>query len=426
MRRIYQLHRVTSFLAAPFLVIFCLTGLALLFSEEFYDWNTSGSVPTYAPVEEEVLYSAMGEAVSRVQTSGAAIRSVRFAHSVGRIRLRLSDKGMAAGQMGRAVDFYMQDGTLQTAASVRTYRHEWMNGAMVFLSRLHVRLNDGEAGRILMAAACALSMVSIGTGFLLYPRFMKGISFGARRQFSRRLWWSDWHKALGILAGGWLFVLSFTGVALYLYRQGADDYQRAAYQEAAEVIPPAAGASLDLPAALARLRRERPEDRVLAIFPPDAAHPFFAFEVADASASRSLYAVRQWFFLSADGERALFSPPPSWAAIGALASNLHFRNHGTLALKGLWAFFLLLSLLLTVSGLAIYITRFPKNAGAKPPVMPLFSFGFGGVWALALLPVAGLFLPLWGAEGLGAGAFFLVALGTACLADRAWFRGRRE
>ena len=139
-----------------------------------------------------------------------------------------------------------------------------------------------------------------------------------------------------------------------------------------------------------------------------------------------MYAVRQWVFLSADGERTLFAPPPSWAAIGTLASNLHFRNHGTLALKGLWAFFLLLSLLLTVSGLAIYITRFPKNAGAKPPVMPLFSFGSGGVWALVLLSVAGLFLPLWGAEGLGAVAFFLVALGTACLADRAWFRGRRE
>ena len=301
-----------------------------------------------------------------------------------------------------------------------------MNGVMVFLSRLHVRLNDGEAGRVLMAVACALSMVSIGTGFLLYPRFMKGISFGARRQFSRRLWWSDWHKALGILAGGWLFVLSLTGVALYLYRQGTDDYQRAAYQEAAEVIAPAAGASLDLPAALARLRRERPEDRVLAIFPPDAAHPFFAFEVADASASRSLYAVRQWFFLSADGERALFSPPPSWAAIGALASNLHFRNHGTLALKGLWAFFLLLSLLLTVSGLAIYITRFPKSAGAKALVTPLVSFGTGGVWVLALLPVAGLFLPLWGAEGLGAAACFLVAVGAVCLVDKAWFRGKRE
>ncbi|MFC2344109.1 MAG: hypothetical protein ACFNWW_09645 [Negativicutes bacterium] len=125
--------------------------------------------------------------------------------------------------------------------------------------------------------------------------------------------------------------------------------------------------------------------------------------------------------MSADGAKTLFAPPPSWAAIGALASNLHFRNHSTLALKGLWAFFLLLSLLLTVSGLAIYITRFPKNAGAKPTVKPLLSFGSGGVWALALLPVAGLFLPLSGAERLGAAAFLIVAVGTACLADKVWF-----
>lgn len=420
LRRIYQLHRVTSFLAAPFLVIFCLTGLALLFSEEIYDWNTEGHGQPQAEVEKEALYGALGEAVSSVQASGASIRSVRFAPEEGRIRFRLRDQAVATGQRGRFVDFYLQDGELENAAADVHYRCEWLNDVMVFLRRLHVRLSDGEAGRVLMAVACALSMVSIGTGFLLYPRFMKGLSFGARRQFSRRLWWSDWHKALGILAGGWLFVLSFTGVALYLYRQAADQYQAGAYREAAEVIAPAAGAPLDLPAALARVRLARPEDRVLAIFPPDKKNPFFTFEIAETSTIPRIHTVRQWLFLSADGTGDFFAPPPVGIGLGSLAVNLHLRNHGTLALKALWSFFLLLSLLLTVSGLAIYLTRFPKSAGAKALVTPLVSFGTGGVWVLALLPVAGLFLPLWGATEAATAAFLLVAVGTVCLVDKAW------
>lgn len=412
---------MTSFLAAPFLVIFCLTGLFLLFGGEVYDWNTSGEAPKYAAVEEETLYAYLGEAVSRAAEQGETIRSVRFVPSMGRIRVLLADSAAPLAKTARAADFYLRDGALHDVPSAVPYRQEWLNGAMRFLSRLHVRLNDGEAGRILMAAPCALSMVSIGTGFLLYPRFMKGLSFGVRRPFSQRLWWSDWHKALGILAGGWLFVLSFSGLALYLYRQGADAYQASAYQEAAQEFRPSPGAPLDLSAALVQFRHEWPEKRVLAIFPPDEAHPFFAFEVADAAANRALYAARQWAFLSADGEKTLFAPPPAWLAIGALASNLHFRNHSTLALKSLWAFFLLLSLLLTVSGLAVHITRFSKSAGTKPTVTPLFFFGAGGVWALALLPAAGLFLPLYGAEGLGAAAFLIVVVGAACLTDKTWF-----
>ena len=401
-------------------MIFCLTGLLLLFGGEVYDWNTSGEAPKYAAVEEETLYAYLGEAVSRAAEQGETIRSVRFVPSMGRIRVLLADSAAPLAKTARAADFYLRDGALHDVPSAVPYRHEWLNGAMRFLSRLHVRLNDGEAGRILMAA-CALSMVSIGTGFILYPRFMKGLSFGVRRPFSQRLWWSDWHKALGILAGGWLFVLSFSGLALYLYRQGADAYQASAYQEAAQALSPAPGAPLDLSAALVQFRHEWPEKRVLAIFPPDEAHPFFAFEVADAAANRALYAARQWAFLSADGEKTLFAPPPAWSAIGALASNLHFRNHSTLALKSLWAFFLLLSLLLTVSGLAVHITRFSKSAGTKPTVTPLFSFGSGGVWALALLPAVGLFLPFYGAEGLGTAAFLVVVVGAACLTDKTWF-----
>lgn len=169
MRGIYQLHRITSFLAAPFLVIFCLTGLFLLFGGEVYDWNTSGEAPKYDAVEEETLYAYLGEAVSRAAEQGETIRSVRFVPSMGRIRVLLADSAAPLAKTARAADFYLRDGALHDVPSAVSYRQEWLNGAMRFLSRLHVRLNDGEAGRILMAAACALSMVSIVRDFSCIP-----------------------------------------------------------------------------------------------------------------------------------------------------------------------------------------------------------------------------------------------------------------
>lgn len=422
---IYRLHRITSFIAAPFLVILCLTGFILLFESEISD--SLGAPASYgAPVEEEELYRRLSEGIAKAKeiAPGQELRSVRFITSQGQLRFYLQDAGDAAER--RIVDLSLENGVLKDT-SPDTSRHIWVRDALSLMARLHVRLNDGEAGRILMGVMCGVAMISIGTGFVLYPKFMKGLSFGTRRAFSWRLWWSDWHKILGILAGGWLFLLSFSGLGLFLHAKGQNRYIDTAWKAAEAHFVPPSGEALPVEEALTIIRRRFPEKRIAAIGFPEENHPFYAFDISERPKEIRLYTPRHMVFLAADGADELIPPqPPAWLALAPLALNLHFRNHDTLWLKGMWGFFLIFSLLLTVSGIAIYLARFSKAAAARRTIIPVINLGRCGVWLLGLLPVLGLFLPFHGLNMAALITFALAALGTIALVDKEWFRRKKK
>ena len=165
MKWIYRLHRITSFIAAPFLVILCLTGFILLFESEISD--SLGAPASYgAPVEEEELYRRLSEGIAKAKeiAPGQELRSVRFITSQGQLRFYLQDAGDAAER--RIVDLSLENGVLKDT-SPDTSRHTWVRDALSLMARLHVRLNDGEAGRILMGVMCGVAMISLGTGFVL-------------------------------------------------------------------------------------------------------------------------------------------------------------------------------------------------------------------------------------------------------------------
>ena len=422
MKWIYRLHRITSFIAAPFLVILCLTGLFLLFEREILGEDAAFDG---APVTEEQLYQRLSEGIAKAKeiAPGQELHSVRFITSQGQLRFYLQEARDAAGR--RIVDLSLEDGVLKDT-SPDTSRHTWVRDALSLMARLHVRLNDGEAGRILMGVMCGVAMISIGTGFVLYPKFMKGLSFGTRRAFSWRLWWSDWHKILGILAGGWLFLLSFSGLGLFLHAKGQNRYIDTAWKAAEAHFVPPSGEALPAEEALTIIRRRFPEERISSISLPEANHPFYAFDISERPKEIRLYTPRRVVFLAVDGADELIPPQlPAWLAFAPLALNLHFRNHDTLWLKGMWGFFLILSLLLTVSGLAVYLTRFSK-AAARRTIIPVLNLGRCGVWLLGLLPVLGLFLPFHGLNTAALITFALAALGTIALVDKEWFQRKKK
>ena len=422
MKGIYRLHRITSFIAAPFLVILCLTGLFLLFEREILGEDAAFDG---APVTEEQLYQRLSEGIAKAKeiAPGQELRSVRFITSQGQLRFYLQEARDSSGR--RIVDLSLEDGVLKDT-SPDTSRHTWVRDALSLMARLHVRLNDGEAGRILMGVMCGVAMISIGTGFVLYPKFMQGLSFGTRRAFSWRLWWSDWHKILGILAGGWLFLLSFSGLGLFLHAKGQNRYIDTAWKAAEAYFVPPSGEALPAEEALTIIRRRFPEERLSSISLPEANHPFYAFDISERPKEIRLYTPRRMVFLAADGADELIPPqPPAWLALAPLALNLHFRNHDTLWLKGMWGFFLVLSLLLTVSGLAVYLTRFSK-AAARRTIIPVLNLGRCGVWLLGLLPMLGLFLPFYGLNTPALITFALAALGTIALVDKEWFQRKKK
>lgn len=425
MKWIYQLHRVTGLIVAPFLLLLCLTGFFLLFGEEIYDWNAAPS-GGYDVVSEEVLYRHLPEALKKAETEapGQAVQSIRFMPSIGSIRMRLQEGDSPDAR--RMIELHLKNSVLQESLP-RAYCCAWVGDAMQLMLLLHVRLNDGEAGELFLVIICLLTIVSIGTGFLLYPAFTEGMPFGVRRRSSRRRWWSDWHKALGILTGSWLCVLSLSGIGLYLYEAGSDHYNEAAWTAAGAQFTVPTGATISADHAVERVRRAVASGQsIQSICLPDAEHPFYAFEVAKVSSETNLYTPHQWVFMASDGTGTLLIPNVSADLLwSVLFVNLHFHNHDSLPLKGMWTFFLFLSVLLTVSGVVVYITRFFQGTMSKEEVFPLVRFHHYAVWTLALLPVIGLFLPLWGVSWIAAAAFGCTTVGALCLMNRMWFsRGK--
>lgn len=425
MKWIYQLHRVTGLIVAPFLLLLCLTGFFLLFGEEIYESNAAAS-SSYDAVCEDVLYRYLPEALEKAETEapGQTVQSIRFMPSTGSIRMRFQKEDCPDAR--RMIELHLKDGILHESLP-RAYCYAWVGDAMRLMLLLHVRLNDGEAGEIFLVFICLLTIVSIGTGFWLYPAFMKGMPFGMRRRSSRRLWWSDWHKALGILTGGWLCVLSLSGIGLYLYEVGSDHYNEAAWTAAEVRFPASTGATIPVDHAVERvLCTIASGQSIQSVRLPDAEHPFYAFEIAEVPSETNLYTLRQWVFMAGDGTGTLLIPNVSADLLwSVLFVNLHFHNHDSLPLKGMWTFFLFLSVLLTVSGVVVYITRFFQGTMSKEAVFPLVRFHHYAVWTLALLPVIGLFLPLWGVSWIAAAAFVCTTVGALCLMNRMWFsRGK--
>lgn len=428
MRWIYRLHRITGFISAPFMLILCLTGLILLYEEEITEWSTGEARVHGTPTTAAALCQLLPEGVEKAQAAakGQTIRSIRFAPSIGRMRFRFQkpQEGGTSQRMGRgkAVDLLLTDGVLQQITSGgegRTSLHETMRT----IKRFHVRLNDGEAGLIILIAACVMGMIAVVTGFILYPPFMKKMSFGERRQFSLRLWFVDWHKIWGILGGSWLFILCLSVPIIYGFSAAKDRYSHAAWETAQQHFRAAIeGGVIPVHEAAARVMEGFPDRNITAIEFPTAAHPFYAFELAEASSQSGIYAFPQLVFIGADGAGDLLSPPyTEWLAWGTLGINLHLRNHNTAWLKGMWAFFLVASLLMTLTGLGAYIARFPKHAKQAPTIYPIIPLGAVATWVVAAAPILGLFLPLWGASGLGAVFFGITICGALCLWDKSWF-----
>lgn len=409
------------------MLILCLTGLILLYEAEIAEWSTGEARVHGTPTTAAALCQLLPEGIEKAQaaTPGHTLRSIRFAPSIGRMRIRFQKlqeegKGQRMGG-GKFVDLVLADGALQEASSGSAGRSA-LHETMRTIKRFHVRLNDGEAGLIILIAACVMGMIAVVTGFILYPPFMKKMSFGERRQFSSRLWFVDWHKIWGILGGSWLFILCLSVPIMYGFSGARDKYSQAAWEAAQQHFGAASGRAVPVQDAAARVLAGFPDRSITVIEFPTATHPFYAFEIAAPSAQSDIYAFPQLVFIAADGTGELLSPPyDDRLAWGTLGINLHLRNHNTAWLKGMWAFFLVASLLMTLTGLAAYIARFPQRAKQAPTIYPLVPIGHVAVWVMAAAPILGLFLPLWGFPGLGAVFFGITVCGALCLWDKRWF-----
>jgi uncharacterized iron-regulated membrane protein len=366
MRRIWGwVHTWSSLVCTVFMLLLCLTGLPLIFSDEIDELQGKGFAQAAMPAETP---RATADAV-------AASAVNRFP---GKVPLYLFAEEDAPDLWYVKLDTRVDtDETKAVLVGVdaRTAEvlgvPEFGQGFMSVMYRLHVDLYAGLWGKLFLGAMGLLLVVALVSGIVLYPPFMRKLDFGTvRHERSSRIRWLDLHNLLGAVTLCWALVVGATGVVntwaeLILKAWQREQMATLAAGRASVILPgdvQRSESDRDLPTAQFVLRRALAAE-------PDMTLRMMAWPGTLLS-TRDHYAVilhgntpltkrlRQALLVDPKtGDVLRASARPWYVTIFQLSQPLHFGDYGGLPLKLLWAMLDVLTLVVLGSGLYLWIAR---------------------------------------------------------------------
>ena len=401
---LYKLHKWTGIVSAVTMLVLCATGVILLLGDDM-----TGSSSQRIPVDDAALWQDMPAAMDASQKTYPdwQIYSARIDEQCGIIRLRLQKNDTADSKLviwEHAGQYLLERQNSQPDSIWKTAH------------KLHLRLNLGTAGHELLKWLCAIALITMLTGVLIYCPFMKTQSFGEVRHTSRRLYWADMHKFLGMAGMAWLAVLTFTALVILFYSDARTSINRSVWANAASAF--AVDAAKQVPAVtplegIRSIRENMPHSRIASLVMPTKQYPFYGFEVSSYPLRQGNFVPAQWYFLSLDGKERYHEEAPLIIAVGGMALNLHLHNHDLFVLRLLWFFFLFVAIGVSVTALGTCCFRSKAlNRTTKRAYQPVKCFGKRHIWKIpvliSLFTLAGLVLPLLSVWGMYIGTVALL------------------
>jgi uncharacterized iron-regulated membrane protein len=367
LRRWHWIHTWSSLICTLFLLIVCITGLPLVFSDEIDHWSTPhtyASLPADAPRASLDRLAEIGHQMYPDQV----IDSFFVDDDEPQVYLWMVPSFEALKANPKVMHFIRFDArtaqVLETSKSLEEQQHTFM-GVML---TLHTELFAGLPGELFLAVMALLFVIAIVSGGVLYGPFMKKIDFGTVRQGrGQRLKWLDVHNLLGISVLAWTLVVGLTGVMnelsvplfglweqtdvarmLSQWKDAPDipvsalSSPQAAYETAQRAVPGNVVTSLVYPRPLSIGESAGPSQYLL--WSHGASHLrerlFDPILVNARTGTLSLAATMPWYL------RALEVSRP-----------LHFGDYGGLPLKILWAILDFITIVVLGSGLYLWIAR---------------------------------------------------------------------
>ncbi|MFT3813041.1 MAG: PepSY-associated TM helix domain-containing protein [Acidovorax sp.] len=360
-------HQWSSLACTAFLLLVCLTGLPLVFSDEIEHWlepHAYARLPPDAPRADLDRLVATG----RRMYPGEAVSSLFIDDEEPQVYLWMAPSLAALAADPRLQHFIRFDA--RTAEVLEASRPRGQRrGFMEVVRALHTDLFARLPGELFLGLMALLFVVSLVSGAVLYGPFMKKLDFGTvRAGRGRRLKWLDLHNLLGIATLAWACVVGATGLMNELATPLFALWQQT---DVKAVLAPWQGRAAPSPAELGpaqaaydTARRALPDMRITGITYP-------------GEGERSPYHYLLW----ARGDTALtsrlFTPVLVDARSGALAAvvrmpwylralevsrPLHFGDYGGLPLKMLWALLDLITIAVLGSGLYLWLARRRSHA----------------------------------------------------------------
>ncbi|ANH83237.1 peptidase [Niabella ginsenosidivorans] len=347
-------HKWTSLICTLFLLIWCLTGLPLIFHHEIDEWlepEQHSSITSGTPQSlDALLQKAQKDNPDRIP------RYVFWDEEAPeKLMFDFAPSMDAEYTKSKYVAFNIYTG--ESMPSVNP------NSIMTKILRIHADLFLGIGGKLFLGLIGLVFIIAIISGVVLYGRIMKKFDFGMVRKYrSKRLRWLDTHNLIGIITLCWASVVGFTGiinclsdVMLALWQQGQLKEMTAPYAHQ----KPVEGKLASLDSAVAVAQRAAPdmETRIIAypgsIF--SSKHHYAVFMKGKTPLTSRL--LKPALIDAKTGKLTDIREMPWYVNTLFISEPLHFGDYGGMPLKVIWGLFDIATIVVLVTGLYLWINR---------------------------------------------------------------------
>jgi len=355
LRRWSFVHKWSSLICTPFLMLLCITGLPLIFHHEIHELTTDLTPPSQ-------------QALAKPADLDIVVQN-GLAHVPGKVVQYVSWDDDQPGAVILTVNTTPNGDpstsqTVRMDASTGTFldRPDMRGGIMQIILQLHTDMFAGLPGKLFLGVMGIFFCAAIISGIIVYGPSVRKLSFGELR-FNRTnlVRWLDIHNLAGILLVAWTLVVGFTGVVntwadlvLQVWR----------YDQLADMVGghgkrsrPATLSSLEKAVAVAALKEPGMKPSVVA-FPgtPYSSESHYVVFVKGATplTSRLVKPV----LIDAVSSTYTDARDMPWYVTSLLLSQpLHFGDYGGLPLKIIWAILDIATIIVLATGLYLWLAR---------------------------------------------------------------------
>ncbi|MDF3625960.1 PepSY-associated TM helix domain-containing protein [Brytella acorum] len=221
LRRWFVVHKWTSLICTLFLLVVCMTGLPMLFSEQIWDTFIDDD-PPYEVLPPGTPSASLDAIVAKARAlyPGQIVTGVSLDDDEPAVLISMAPSWEAVRDEEEHPEHHASHWIKFDARSAKVVKQSppaekprgWAEIVLDTAMTLHMNLFAGLPGALFIGAMGVLFVASLVSGTVLYGRFMKRLPFGSvRRDRAARLTWLDLHNLLGAVTLVWALVVGFTG-----------------------------------------------------------------------------------------------------------------------------------------------------------------------------------------------------------------------
>ncbi|GAB4012590.1 PepSY domain-containing protein [Spirosoma migulaei] len=353
----FQIHKWTSLICTAFLLMLCLTGLPLIFTEEI---ERLEGKPPLAPAMPAGTPSVPLERLAEAVRQKFPKNVIRFVywdeHEPNTTTFTLSDSMTAPADNYKLVIFDNRTARVLEVPKLQ-------EGFMYVMLQLHINMFMGLKGELFLGLMGLLFVAAIVSGLMLYSPIMRRFNFGmVRTEKSTRLKWLDLHNLLGVVTVVWATVVGFTGVVNTLAEVVQGLWQQG---QLAEMVAPYKGAAplegklSPLDQALKVAQQAAPDMEPSFVAYPgtlySSQHHYAVFMKGSTPLTERL--AKPALIDAKTGKLTDMRSMPWYVNAVFLSQPLHFGDYGGLTLKIIWAIFDIITIVVLISGLYLWFAR---------------------------------------------------------------------